>query len=293
MDRQSSRAPLYGAQNAGILYSAVCVVPIVLSTVVILLLSAAGIEAKAEANWYRYLSFFLPQLSFALSLIVMFRVRKPQTKPTFYGKVKTNFWAIALLLSIGTLFGLSQLNTWFVKALESIGLKQDAVVVPTMYGWGEYLLSLFVIAVLPAVLEETVFRGIMLGGLREGGTVVSVLLSGALFSLFHQNPAQTPYQFVCGCLFALLALRSGSILVPVCMHFFNNAFILSATFFGMPTLPLAVTLPVGLCALVGGTLWLIFSGKNQSKTGSLKPFYLAASVGVLYSAVAWIVNAVV
>jgi len=293
MDRQPTRAPLYGAQNAGILYSAVCVVPIVLSTVVILLLSAAGIEANAEANWYRYLSYFLPQLSFALCLIVMLRVRKPQTKPTFYVKAKPSFWAIALLLSLGTLFGLSQLNTWFIKALESIGLKQDAVVVPTMYGWGEYLLSLFVIAVLPAVMEETVFRGLILGGLKEGGTAVSVLLSGALFSLFHQNPAQTPYQFVCGCLFALLAVRSHSILVPVCMHFVNNAFILSATFFGMPALPLAVTLPIGLCALVGGTLWLIFSGKNQPKTGSLKPFYLAASVGILYSAVAWIVNAVV
>ena len=293
MQQSSYHAPLYGPKNAGILYSAVCVVPIVLSTVVIVLLTMMGVQTKTEANWYKYLSFLLPQLSFALSLCVLFAVRKPQAKITFRLRVAPKFWAIALLLAVGTLFGLSQLNTWFVGSLEKIGLKGGGVNVPTMYGVGEYLLSLLVIAALPAILEETVFRGVILGGMKEGGTATAVLLSGALFSLFHQNPAQTPYQFVCGCLFALLALRSGSIFVPVCMHFFNNAFILTATFLGMPTLPLAVTLPVGLCALVGGVIWLILGGKNSPKTASLKPFYLTASLGAIYSAVAWIVNAVV
>lgn len=293
MERDLQRPALYGEKDAGILYSAVCVVPVVVSMIFLLVLSAFGIEAKTEYNWYRYVSFFLPQLCFLIAIFVMFKFRKPQAKITVNFSVKPRFWAIALLLAVGTLFGLSQINTWFTKALEKIGLKGGEVNVPTMYGWGEYLLSLLVIAVLPAILEETVFRGVILGGLKSGGTIRAVLVSGALFSLFHQNPAQTPYQFVCGCLFALLALRSGSIFVPVCMHFFNNAFILSATFFGMPALPLAVTLPVGLCAFVGGFVWLMFSGKNQSRTGSLKPFFLTASAGIVYSAVAWILNAVV
>lgn len=296
MQNQKQQLAPVGQKKAGFLYTTVCVMPVMLTVILFFFLNAMGIKADADANWYRYVCFFLPQVGFALALLAVNLIYAKQpiklrlSKASF--QVKPRFWGIALLLSVGTLFGLSQINTWFTTALEKIGLKGGGVNVPTMYGWGEYLLSLLVIAVLPAIIEEAVFRGVILNGIKEAGTLRAVLLSGVLFSLFHQNPAQTPYQLICGCLFALLALRSGSIFVPVVMHFFNNAFILSATFFGMPALPLTVTLLVGLVALVGGLTWLIFSEKNQRKTAGLKTFYLAAALGVVYNVIMWIMAAV-
>jgi membrane protease YdiL (CAAX protease family) len=101
-----------------------------------------------------------------------------------------------------------------------------------MDGFG-FVGVLFVIAVFPAVMEETVFRGLILKGLRQSKEIYAVLLCGALFALYHQKPEQTVYQFCCGAAFALVALRSGSVLPTVVAHFINNAWILIMTKFSL------------------------------------------------------------
>ena len=50
--------------------------------------------------------------------------------------------------------------------------------------------ALAVVAVLPAFLEESIFRGVMLEGMKALGTAAACLLGGLCFSLFHQNPEQ-------------------------------------------------------------------------------------------------------
>ena len=47
------------------------------------------------------------------------------------------------------------------------------------------------------LLEELFFRGILLRGMKKFGTVAAVFYGAALFSLYHQSPAQTAYQFIC------------------------------------------------------------------------------------------------
>lgn len=114
---------------------------------------------------------------------------------------------------------------------------------------------------LPACLEELFFRGIVFHGMKKFGNVAAVLASAGLFALYHQSPAQTIYQFICGACFALIALRSGSILPTVVSHFVNNALILILEACGVSGFSIETMIILGVLFAIWA-IYLIFFDKN-------------------------------
>ena len=167
-----------------------------------------------------------------------------------------------------------------------------------MDGFG-FVGVLFVVAVLPAIFEEIVFRGLLLKGMKPFGSVWTIVISGVLFALYHQNPAQTIYQFCCGAAFALVAIRAGSIFPTMLSHFINNALILTLEKCGVSTFPTPVyiaILCVSVICLIGALGWLIFLDKqpfeklNTTEEGKKerKRFAIFSAVGVAICALTWL-----
>ena len=92
-------------------------------------------------------------------------------------------------------------------------------------GVATLLLNLFVMAVVPAVCEEFFFRGalqtVMMRWLRNPHVAIGV--TAALFSLMHGEFFAFLPRFFLGVLLGYLFYYSGSMLVNMCAHFFNNA----------------------------------------------------------------------
>lgn len=87
-----------------------------------------------------------------------------------------------------------------------------------------------VFALQPAIFEEVLFRGTLLGLLRRtGGPWVQALLVGAMFGFFHLSLYRILPTGVLGVVLTLACLRSGSIFVPMIMHFLNNALLMVAS----------------------------------------------------------------
>ena len=160
---------------------------------------------------------------------------------------------------------------------------------------------LFVVAVLPAVLEELLFRGMLLNGVKQFGEGIAVLICGGLFALYHQNPAQTLYQFCCGAAFALMAIRAGSVLPTILSHLLNNAAILILAKCGIYTLQgsvYAIILVVSIICLLGSLVYLLVFDKKEGGEVDLpdaetlkaerKNFWLFAAVGIIVCAINWI-----
>lgn len=82
--------------------------------------------------------------------------------------------------------------------------------------------SLLLIALAPAVLEEAIFRGILYQKFARFGEKPFVLLSGALFAMFHGNLSQMLFAFMLGCCFALVVYRTGCIVYSMMLHFLIN-----------------------------------------------------------------------
>lgn len=84
--------------------------------------------------------------------------------------------------------------------------------------------SFLKVCVIAPVVEETLMRGFLLGGLRDGhGPAAALLISAAVFALLHFNAVQTLSALVCGLALGLLYLHTGSILCCVLTHFGYNA----------------------------------------------------------------------
>lgn len=251
-----------------------------------------------DSNWYLYCSFLLTPLAFALSAGALLRWSKTPFRAEIKAqKCHPKYFLVAILLQIG-LFGLSELNVLFLEFLGKFGYVETPILLPSMDGFG-FVGVLVVVALLPAIFEEIIFRGLLLKGMRSFGTVGAVLLSGALFALFHQNPAQTIYQFCCGAAFALVAIRSGSILPTMLAHFINNAFIITLTKFGVVSFPTPIFITV-ICVsavcLVATLGWLTFGDKTPfeplgdkvEQKIERKKFWLTASAGLIICGVSWI-----
>lgn len=82
--------------------------------------------------------------------------------------------------------------------------------------------ALFVVAVLPAVGEEFVYRGAIFGTYKRASRQKAVLLSSLMFALVHMNLNQFSYTFVMGIAMALLMEKTDSILSTMLVHAINN-----------------------------------------------------------------------
>jgi sodium transport system permease protein len=95
-----------------------------------------------------------------------------------------------------------------------------------------YVWLLVILALTPALCEEIVFRGVLLGGTRTLEPWRMIVLNGLVFGAFHLS-FETVIRFLptalLGMLIAWAVWRTGSIWVGVLMHFVNNAAVVSLT----------------------------------------------------------------
>lgn len=89
--------------------------------------------------------------------------------------------------------------------------------------------GVLVIALLPAVVEELIFRGVLARGLASRLPVAAaVAISAVLFSAFHIIPRQMVAVLPLGLALGYLAIRARSALPTMLAHLLNNAVVLLA-----------------------------------------------------------------
>ncbi len=78
------------------------------------------------------------------------------------------------------------------------------------------------VAIVPALVEEFMFRGVILNFLRKHGDGFALITSSFLFGLVHGNFVQIPFAFIVGLTCGFIVIKTGSILPSVFLHFLNN-----------------------------------------------------------------------
>lgn len=80
------------------------------------------------------------------------------------------------------------------------------------------------VAVFAAIAEETVFRGLLLRGLKPLGNFYAVVLSAFAFALFHLSFFRLGYTFMLGIIIGYVAIITDNILYAMLYHFLHNTF---------------------------------------------------------------------
>lgn len=291
--------PRLDSVTGGLAFSAATVTYILASFIAGIIISAASLGQGTDG--YIYVSYLAAPIAIAASCAFILRFRKVGIRQVVQFKCKPKYYVIGLMLVFGLLFSLDWVNTAAVKFFELFGYKQRAAenYLPDLSG-GLIVPALIVIALLPSVFEELLFRGVILNSCEQSaGSVRSVFIVGFCFSLFHCSPEQTVYQFIAGCVFSFIAVRSRSILPSAVMHFINNSLIVILSACGaigsdgnlnIPQAGSIALTVIGACSLVGGIIWLIFDKTPVLKCakGGVKYFFLSAAVGIVILAVMWL-----
>lgn len=89
----------------------------------------------------------------------------------------------------------------------------------------QLIVAIIVIAIIPAIGEEFVFRGILQNRFHSltGNVHVAIWISAALFSAIHLQFYGFVPRMLLGALFGYLYLWSGSLWIAIAAHFMNNA----------------------------------------------------------------------
>ncbi|MCD8091090.1 MAG: CPBP family intramembrane metalloprotease, partial [Clostridiales bacterium] len=118
----------------------------------------------------------------------------------------------------------------FISVITSIFSPSTSTEVEAAIMGAPFSMGMLIMAVLPAVFEETVFRGFVYGGLKRFGRKKAMVLSAFYFALFHLCGYQIPYAMFSGIILAIVVEYSGSILGPMLLHFTINGTQIAASY---------------------------------------------------------------
>ena len=91
-------------------------------------------------------------------------------------------------------------------------------------GWWGAFLKVVVVA---PIIEESIFRGIIMHGLmRNYPKIVAIFISALFFALFHLNPWQFPATFLLGLLVGWIMVITRNLFACILGHAINNLLVL-------------------------------------------------------------------
>lgn len=152
----------------------------------------------------------------------LFSLKLPKIKYVFIGIL---IWLGAFLLA--QIISIILLN-WFPQSNEELKAIEEALTISNLP------LNLIVVALLPAICEETLFRGFIYGALKKGGNYkLAIWGSALLFGIMHLSLIKLPATTILGLALAYSLYKSGSILIPMMIHFINNALAVLSLHYGV------------------------------------------------------------
>lgn len=186
-----------------------------------LALSVMGINLLASAGVYWASTMVLLPLSTVLPFaIYMASTGVGADYFLHFEKVKPGTALLCVLAGLGVCLTGNFPAIFLQNFLGNFGFQSGGGMASTT-GW-EFTLELVAVAFLPAVMEEFVFRGVILGGLRRYGVGVAVVASSLIFAFAHGDIASVIFAFVAGLAMGYLYARTGNLWLSVAVHFLNN-----------------------------------------------------------------------
>ena len=168
-------------------------------------------------------------LMFALpfTLYCLFIKVKPKSvfKTCNYNKI--NYQTVLISIALGILLFFINI---IVSSLFNGIISFTGYQTPIFLGSGQevsydivyFLLDVLLVAVLPALCEEFLHRGLLLQGTKHSGFYRAIIISSVMFGLIHFDISKVFYATVLGLILGFVSVVAKNIWVPTIMHFVNN-----------------------------------------------------------------------
>jgi len=227
-------------------------------------------------------------LTMALPALIFIKIITTEKDAILFGlKQKINYRQILLVISIaiaglylsgglGELSKLIPLSNYLKQRADKLenAYESGVMIFANMKTTGDYLFSLIMIAVLPAVFEELLFRGalqkVLVNWVKQPH--VAIVITAFLFSLVHLSFYGFLSRMMLGIVLGYLYYYGRNIALNMLMHFINNGVAITAMFWAVKkgqsakdSMDDSVPLWVGGIALIAVIVLLILYKKVCDK----------------------------
>jgi len=159
----------------------------------------------------------------AMPIMILLIKRVPAAKPEQH-KMKPGQFFVAIIMCFGLTYCCNFIGLCLTGIIGAIkGSAVDNVLVNVVSETSLWFNVVFMVICAP-VMEEYVFRKLVVDRAVKYGQGAAVLLSGLLFGLFHGNLNQFAYAFSIGLFFAFIYVKTGKIGYTIAMHMIINFF---------------------------------------------------------------------
>ncbi len=301
----------YNKNDSGLGFLLANIVPLVFVFLLAFILNYANVDTKTVGDelWYLIVSAILAQSSFIISALIVnksYKISFSALKVKF--KFKPIIILICFLISLICFFGMYNFIGVFDYIWASIGYKSLATTLP-LENVGHLFLNILLLGIIPPICEEVLFRGLIFNGLRKSHSdVFAVVFSALLFALMHGSLEQLVFPFIMGMVFAIIVLRTGSIVPSILVHMFNNVFAIVFSYVynmtgfavGFAISPLTIVLSIAIAVIAVMLLFIIdkfyYKHKNHESMEIKEKDYNSSNifmiVAIIVSILIFIVNLV-
>lgn len=177
---------------------------------------------------YQLLFLFIP-LGYAAYIKCDLKVLFSIKKFSFYQLLAS------FLIWIGA-FALSNLIANILARILPEGTEVAQEITNQLMSDSGFFITFLVVAILPALGEEILFRGFILSSFRYNGNinrkkyVWPIIISGLLFGLMHIYLVKILPTAILGIVFGYIVVKTGSIFIPMLLHLINNGLAVILTF---------------------------------------------------------------
>lgn len=207
-----------------------------------------------ESSWYIYtlliVSFYLIGAPVFYLLVKNIPVKETKEKK----RLKWYEFICILIMCLAAMYIFNMIGVVINLVIGMMTGNMNLNPLNSVIGDLDLLPTVLIAGIASPIVEELVFRKVLLGRLRAYGDVIAILVSGLCFGLYHGNIAQFLYASALGFIFAYVVIRTGDIRYTIALHICINVL-------GTGILPQIVKMGTMATMLVGmGVIFLILIG---------------------------------
>jgi membrane protease YdiL (CAAX protease family) len=179
----------------------------------------------AEMDWYLWAVTAFSMIGIGLPVFYLLTRRIPEPKKGDVVKLKPLQFFTIFLISTAVMYITNFFSVFltFIIAILKGGDYLDLNPLMDMMIDSNLILRVLYASFAAPIVEELIFRKLLLNKLRRYGDIPAILISAIAFGLFHMNVAQMFYATALGIIFAYVAIRTNTIRYSILLHILINS----------------------------------------------------------------------
>ncbi|MFI3207148.1 MAG: type II CAAX endopeptidase family protein [Clostridia bacterium] len=168
-------------------------------------------------------------MSLALPFFIYIKAKGEKISDLLCFEKTKSYGALFVLAGLGCCYFINIPVNILTELFYQMGYQVTSQSIDVPYTISGIIILYFSVAIVPALVEEFVLRGIFLKKLQRFGNAFAIIISSLIFSLLHMDLMVIIVTFVAGLVMGFIYVKTKNLWYSVIIHFLNNFFSVTMT----------------------------------------------------------------